>query len=190
MHLKFKRLTQPDTFFDLKTLLLSMFLYWSHLKGTFEVAVLRAYLIGLASQHQPSTFFKTGNALYLLSAGINSWSSPSGGGWPTFRSRLCQRELTSKSRFSQDSCFMARYYVIVRETEPSLPTAKKKLIIGIILIKEFNRKSMWKPNAAVHWPGYSLFSTDYLTKPPFHALNKYWSWYYIVNTSINISSWH
>lgn len=127
MHLKFKRLTQPDTFFDLKTLLLSMFLYWSHLKGTFEVAVLRAYLIGLASQHQPSTFFKTGNALYLLSAGINSWSSPSGGGWPTFRSRLCQRELTSKSRFSQDSCFMARYYVIVREAEASLPTAKKKV---------------------------------------------------------------
>lgn len=59
------------------------FLNWSHLKGMFEVAVLRAYLIDLVS-------FLSGKE--LLWAQMNSWSTPSGGWCPTLRFLLCQKE--------------------------------------------------------------------------------------------------
>ena len=126
-----------------------------------------------------TSFLKIEKELYLLSAQINSWSARSGGWWPTFMFLLYQREFTPKSCFSQDSALFPRHDVILRETDPSLPAPEDKYInfheqfpIQIVFIKQLNRRSMWKSNSAVHWPGYSFFSNIYFSKPLFHTLNK------------------
>lgn len=94
MHLAFKRLTQADTFFNLRTVAIPqldvslLICFQGHIWTGCSQSISQRFVFTASTTY----FLKTGNELYILPAQINCWSSPSGGWWPTLRFLHYQRE--------------------------------------------------------------------------------------------------